>query len=82
MFMFVIVILKAVDASLYIKWNPGLITQLFKYSVNSVKACIISLSLLLLIAVVRMELQPYKYMTYMYLFTLLDVAVNSPHRTE
>ena len=54
MFMEVIVIFKDVDTSLYMKWKPGLIPQLFKYSVNYVKALIISLSLLFFVALVRM----------------------------
>ena len=53
---------KDVDASLYMKWNPGLIPRLFKSSVNSVKDCIISLSLLFFTAVVRMSLKPYTFM--------------------
>ena len=61
--MVLIVIFKYVDALLSIKFNPGLIPQILKYSVNYVKACIISLSLLLLIDVVRMESQSYTYMT-------------------
>ena len=63
MSMVVIVILKDVDASLSMKWNHGLIPRIFKYSVNYVKACIISLSLILFIAVVGMVLQSYTYMT-------------------
>ena len=59
MFMVVIFILKVVDASLSMKWNPELIPRLFKSSVNSVKSCIIYLSLILLISVVRMSLKPY-----------------------
>ena len=59
----VIVIFKVIDASLSMKWKPGLIPQLLKSSVNDVKALIISLSLLFLIAVVRMVLQSYKYIT-------------------
>ena len=59
MFMEVIVIFKYVDASLSIKWKIGLIIRLFNHSVKSVKARIISLSLIFFIAVVRMALQPY-----------------------
>ena len=43
MYMVVIVSFKAVDDSLSIKWNPGLIPRIFKYSVNYVKASIIYL---------------------------------------
>ena len=49
--------LKVVDASLSMKWNPGLIPRIFKSSVSSTKAFIIYFSLLLLIAVVRISLQ-------------------------
>ena len=63
MFMFGIVIFKAVDALLSMKWKPGLITWLLKSSVNDVKALIISLSLLFFVAVVRMALQSYTYIT-------------------
>ena len=57
----VIVIFKLVDDSLSTKWKPGLIIWLLNYSVNYVKAIIISFSLLLFIYIVRMELQPYTY---------------------
>ena len=67
MFMDVIIIFKAVDASLSMKLKPGLIPQILKYSVNDVRALIISLSLILFIYVVRMKLQPYTYIIYMYL---------------
>ena len=60
----------------------GLILRLFKSSVDSVKARIISLSLLFLIAIINMELQSYTYMTYMYLFPLFDVVGKRPHRSE
>ena len=63
MFMVVIVRFKAVDDSLSMKWKPGWIPQIFKYSVKYVKALIVSLSLLFFIAVVRMVLQPYTYIT-------------------
>ena len=53
----VILIFKAVDVSLTMKWNPGLIPRLFKSSANSAKASIIYLPLLFLIAVVRIALQ-------------------------
>ena len=46
MSMFVISISKAVGALLYMKCNPGLIPQIFKSVVNSVKARIISLLLI------------------------------------
>ena len=54
----------------------------FKYSVSSVKARIIYMSVLLFISVVRMVLQSYTYMTYMYLSPLLDVVGKHPHRSE
>ena len=63
MFMEVIVSFKAVYASLSMKWKPGLIPQIFKSSVNDVKALIIPLSPLLFIAVVSMALQSYTYIT-------------------
>ena len=59
MFMVIIVIFKAVDASFSMRWKHGLIPRLFKSSVNDVKAFIVSLSLLFFIAVVRMALQSY-----------------------
>ena len=59
MFLVVIVSFNAVDALLPMKWKPGWITKLFKSSVEDVKTLIISLSLLLFIAVVRMALQSY-----------------------
>ena len=62
------------------KCNPGLILHLLKYSVNHVKALIISLSLLLFIDVVMMALQSHTYMMYMYVFTLLDVVGKRSHR--
>ena len=64
------------------KWKPGSIPRLLKSSVNAVKALIISLSLILFIAVVSMELQSYKYITYIYLFHLLEILVKHPHRYE
>ena len=64
------------------KWKPGLIPRLFKSSVNYMKAPIIYLSLLLFISVIRMALQSYTYMTYMYLFPLFDVVGKRPHRSE
>ena len=79
MFMEVIVIFKFVDASLSMKWNPGSIPRLLKSSVNSVKAFIIYLSLLVFIDLVSMELKSYTYMTYMNLFTLLEVVGNRTH---
>ena len=77
-----IVILKALYYSLSMKCKPGLITRIFKSSVNDVKSLIVSFSLLLFVAVVRMELQSYKYITYMYLFPLLEVVVKCTHRSE
>ena len=82
MSMVAIIIFKDFDASLFIKWNHGLILQLFKYSVSSVNARIIYMSVLLFISVVRMVLQSYTYMTYMYLSPLLDVVGKHPHRSE
>ena len=78
----VIVIFKAVDASFYMKWNPGLIPRISKSSVNYVKYCILSLSLLLFIVVVKISLKSYKYMNWMYLFPLLDVMGKLPHISE
>ena len=57
-----IAVFNAVDASFSMRFNPGLITWNFKYIVNYVKACIIYLSLLFLISVVRMALKSYTYM--------------------
>ena len=54
MLMEVIVIFKAVDVSLSVKWKPGFITWILKSSVNDVKALIISLSLIFFVAVVSM----------------------------
>ena len=68
MFMEFIVVFKAVDASLSIECKPGLIPQNFKSSVNDVKDLIILLSLIFFIAVVRMVLQSYTYITYIYFF--------------
>ena len=62
----VIVVFKAVDASLSMIWKPGVIPQNFISSVNYVKARIISLSLLFFIAVFSMALQSYTYMTYVF----------------
>ena len=66
-------IFNAVDASLSMIWNPGLIQRHFISVVNDVKARIISLSFVLFIAVFRMALESYTYITYMYLLPLLDV---------
>ena len=82
MSMVVIVIFKDVYYSLSMKWNPGLIRRIFKYSLNSVKARIISLSLIVFIAVFSMVLQPYTCMTNMYLFTLVYVVGKHPHMYE
>ena len=57
MLMVVIVIFKTVEASLFNKWNPWFIQQIFKSSVSSMKDPIISLSFILFIAVVSMVLQ-------------------------
>ena len=62
MLMEVIVIFKALDASISIKWKLGLIPRLFKSSIKSVMSHIISLSLLLFIDVAQMALQQYTYM--------------------
>ena len=80
--MVVISIFKAVDDSLSKKWNPGLILWIFKSVVNFVKSRIISLSLIFFVAVVSMELQSYKYMTYMYLFPLIGVMGKRMDRFE
>ena len=77
--MVVIVIFKAVDASLSMKWKPGLISWIFKSSYNYVKALIIYLSLLFFVYVVRMVLQSYTYIKQMYLFPLLEVVRKFPH---
>ena len=57
MSMVVIAILKAAHDSLSMKWNTGLIPWIFNSPVNSVRACVISLSLLFFIAVVMMPLK-------------------------
>ena len=82
MFMFVIVSFKAVDFSLSMKWKAGWIHRLFKSSFNGVKAFIISLSLLLFIDVVRMALQSYTYITYMYLPPLIEMVGKRLHIYE
>ena len=63
MSMVVIVRFKPVDASLSMKYKPGWILRIFKSSVKDVKDLIISLSLLFFIAVVRMALHSYTYIT-------------------
>ena len=78
----VIFILKSVYASFSMKWKPGLIPSLLKYSVNYVKACIIYLSLLFFIAVVRMELQSYIYMKYIYSPHLIELVGKCPHISD
>ena len=82
MSMFFVDIFNAVDASFSMKWNPGLILRLFKSVVNYVKACIISLSIIIFVIVFRMVLQSYTYITYMYLFSLLDIIGKRPHKSE
>ena len=77
-----IVSFKAVDNLLSMKWKPGWIPQTFKSSVKDVKALIISVSLLFFIAVVRMSLESYPYMTYIYLSPLIEVVGKRPHRSE
>ena len=57
MFMEVIIIFKAIDASLYTKWKSGLIPCPVKSFVKSVNARIIYLSLLLFIDTVSIALQ-------------------------
>ena len=57
----IISIFKYVDDSLSMKWNPGLIPRILKSVVNSVKACIIYLLLLVSIAVFRVALKYYTY---------------------
>ena len=64
------------------KCKTGFIPQLFKSSVNYTRDRIISLSPIFFIAVFRMEVQPYKNMTYTYLFPLFDVVGKCPHRYE
>ena len=63
LFMVDIVIFKAVDALLFMKWKPGWIPRIFKSTVKDVKYLIISLSLPLLIALFSMALQSYTYIT-------------------
>ena len=82
MFIVVIFSFKVIDASFSIKWKPGWIPRIFKSSVNDVKALIISLSLLLFIDVVRMALQSYTYITYMYLPPLIEMVGKRLHRYE
>ena len=62
MSMVVIAIFKVVDASLSMKWNPGLIPRIFKDSINYVQTHIITMSLLSLMSVVWISLQLYTYM--------------------
>ena len=80
--MVIVAILKSVGDSFSMKYNHGLILWIFKSVVNYVKYHIIYLSLLLFVDFVRMPLQSYTYMTYMYLFPMLDVMRKSPHRYE
>ena len=82
MFMVVIFSCKAVDASFSMKWKAGLIPQMFKYFVNDVKDLIIFLSLLLLISVGRILLHSCTYITYKYLFPMIEVLGKRPHRSE
>ena len=76
MLVVVIFIFKALGSSLSMKCRPGLIPRLFKSSVNYVKYRIISLSLLFFVAVFRMVLQSYTYMTYNICFSWLVWWVN------
>ena len=62
-FMVSVVIFKAVDALLPMKWKPGWVTRIFKSSFKDVKYLIISLSLIFFVAVVRMVSQSYTYLT-------------------
>ena len=82
MIMAVIARFKAVHASLSMKWKPGLIPRILKSSVYDLKALIIYLPLLLFVALVRMALQSYTYIKYMYLFPLTEVVGKLPHRSE
>ena len=82
MSMVVIVILKAIDYSLSMTWNYGLIPHLFQSSVNSVKDRIISMSLLFFVAVVRITLKSYSYIMCIYSFSLFDVVGTRQHRSE
>ena len=82
MFIVIIVRFKAVDDSLSMKWKPGWINRLLKLFVKDAKALIIYLSLLFFIAVVRMELQSYTYIKYMYILPLLEVVGKCLHRSE
>ena len=59
MSMVVIVIFKAVDASLSMNWDPGSTPWFLNYPVNYVKDHLISLSLPFFIAVVWRALQSY-----------------------
>ena len=59
MLMVVIIIFKAVDASLSMKWKHGWIPWIFKSSVKDVKVLIISLSIIFFITAFRMALQSY-----------------------
>ena len=60
--MVVIVTFKYLDALLSMKFNPGLIPQVFKSLVYSVKDRIIPLSFLFFVDVVRTALQSYTHM--------------------
>ena len=72
MSMFDIFLFNSAGALLSMKWNPGLILRIFNSLIDAVKACIIYLSLLFLISVVRMELQYYLvYIQYVDLFISL-----------
>ena len=64
------------------KCKPRLVPRIFKYSVNAVKDIIISLSLPFFVDVVRMTLQSYTYITWMYLFPLLEVVGKHTHIYE
>ena len=66
MFMVFTVRFKVVDALLSMKWKPGWIRRIFKSSDKDLKSHIVSLLILFFIAVVRMALQSYKHITYMY----------------
>ena len=75
-------VFNAVDNLFSIICKRGLISCLFKSVPNSMKARIISLSLLFFIRAVSVLLQPYKYNTQMCILPLLDMVVNHPHNSD
>ena len=66
----------------FVKCNPGLIPWIFNYVVNSVKARILSLSLIFFVTFFIMALQSYTYIMYMYLFPLFGFIGKRPHKLE